>query len=87
MMAVIVFVLCLMTSFVCGWLLLRGYRQSGSRLLLWSSVCFFGFALNNALLIVDLQILPDVDLGVARSIPVVLGLAALLYGLVWEATA
>ncbi len=84
MMPAIVFTLCFLTSLACGVMLLRGYRKSRARLLLWSSVCFFGFALNNAFLILDLQVMPNVDLSTFRSIPVMIGLAALLYGLIWE---
>lgn len=84
MMPAIVFTLCFLTSLACGVMLLRGYRKSRARLLLWSSVCFFGFALNNAFLILDLQVMPNVDLSTFRSIPVLIGLAALLYGLIWE---
>lgn len=87
MMATMVFALCVLTSFACGFLLYRGYRKTGARLLFWSSVCFFGFAMNNALLIVDSRILPDVDLSAFLAIPVLLGLGALLYGLIWESTA
>lgn len=82
--ATIVFVLCFITSLACAVLLWRGYRQSRANLLLWSSICFFGLALNNALLILDKNS-PNFDLSLVRTIPVVLGLAALLYGLIWEA--
>ena len=80
----IVYLLCALTSLTAALLLLRGYRRSGTRLLLWSSVCFFGLALNNALILVDIHIVPDADLSVWRSIPALLGVAFLLYGLVME---
>jgi hypothetical protein len=82
--ATTVFVLCFITSLTCAVLLWRGYRESRAKLLFWSSICFFGLALNNALLVVDKNT-PNIDLSVVRSIPVILGLAALLYGLIWEA--
>lgn len=83
-MALIVYTLCALTSLACSVLLLRGYRRSGARLLLWSGLCFACFFLNNALLIVDVRLLPEQDLSVARSIPSLIGVALLLYGLVWE---
>ena len=83
-LAGIVHLLCALTSLACAVLLLRGYRGSRVRLLLWSGLCFVGFFLNNVLLIVDLRI-PDVDLAFVRLVPAVAGVALLLYGLVWEA--
>jgi hypothetical protein len=80
----IVYSLCALTSLGCAGLLLRGYARSHVRLLLWSSLCFALFALNNILLIVDVRILPDVDLSAARTLPSVLGIALLVYGLVWD---
>lgn len=83
-MAGIVYILCAATSLACAILLWRGYRQSGVRLLLWSGLCFIGLALNNALLFIDLEMMPQSDLFIARSIPALGGLLLLLYGLIWE---
>jgi Family of unknown function (DUF5985) len=65
-------------------LLLRGYRRSRTRLLLWSALCFAGLALNNALLIFDLVIVPGVDLSVLRSSVALAAMAILVFGLIWE---
>ncbi|HET9683331.1 MAG TPA: DUF5985 family protein [Gemmatimonadaceae bacterium] len=86
-MGLVVYALCALTSLACAWLLLRGFRQSRVRLLLWSGLCFACFALNNLLLIVDVRMVPEHDLSVARSIPSLVGIALLLYGLVWERNA
>lgn len=80
----IVYALCAMTSIGCAVLLLRGYRRSRVRLLFWSGLCFIGLALNNVLLFIDVRVVPDVDLSLWRTIPAVLGVAVLLYGLIWE---
>jgi hypothetical protein len=80
----VVYVLCAATSTACAILLIRGYRQSRARLLLWSSACFIGLALNNVLLVVDLGTGAAIDLSVWRIVPAVIGAGALLYGLVWE---
>jgi hypothetical protein len=85
--ALVVYVLCALTSVACAVLLWRGYRRSRARLLLWSSLCFWGFFLNNVLLIVDVRVVPDVDLSLWRSLPAAAGLALLLYGLVWDSNA
>lgn len=84
-MAAAVFLLCFATSSLCAVLLLRGYRRSGARLLLWSGLCFAFLGLNNALLFVDRILLPNVDLFWFRTIPAVLALVLLMYGLIWEA--
>lgn len=83
-MAEAIYILCALTSIVCTVLLVRGYRASRVRLLFWSAWCFAGLALNNLLLIVDLNV-PVIDLEIWRAIPAVLGVLALVYGLVWEA--
>jgi drug/metabolite transporter (DMT)-like permease len=83
-MALVVYSLCAATSFACAILLLRGYRRTNVRLLLWSGLCFVGFFLNNALLIVDVRVVPWQDLSLVRSLPLLVGLAVLLYGLIWE---
>lgn len=83
-MAAIVYILCALTSLACAVLLLRSYAQSQVRLLLWSGLCFVGLALNNILLFVDKVIYPQTDLLLIRSVPALLGLMLLLYGLIWE---
>ena len=84
-LADIVYALCVLTSLACAVLLWRGYRRSRARLLMWSSLCFSGLALNNALLIVDLRMLPAVDLSIWRTLPALIGIALLVYGLIWDA--
>lgn len=84
MIASTVYVLCAIASFACMALLWRGYRQSGARLLWWSTLCFAGLFLNNVLLIVDLRVLVAIDLSIVRTIPAVLGVACLLFGFIWE---
>jgi hypothetical protein len=82
--AIVVYTLCALTSGACAVLLLRGYYASGARLLLWAGLCFVGLAVNNSILVVDLGLVPDMDLAVWRSLPTVIGLALLTFGLVWE---
>ncbi len=84
-MASLVYILCALTSLTCVLLLLRGYLASRARLLLWSTVCFAGLALNNILLFVDQVLVEGVDLSLVRTLPALVGLAALVYGLVWDA--
>jgi hypothetical protein len=83
-MAEIVYVLCALTSVLCAGLLLRSYRGNRSRLLLWSTLCFVGLAVNNIFLFVDAVLVPDVDLRLFRSGSAISGLALLTLGLIWE---
>lgn len=80
----IVYLLCAATSSVCAALLFRGYRQSKVRLLYWSALCFVGLALNNIVLIVDMRLVPLVDLSTWRMLPALVGVMLLLWGLIWE---
>jgi hypothetical protein len=84
LLPVAVYLLCALTSAACAGLLVRGYRRSRVKLLLWSSLCFVGLALNNMLLFVDMVVLTGVDLTVWRSIPALIGFAVALHGLIAE---
>ncbi|HXE53625.1 MAG TPA: DUF5985 family protein [Tepidisphaeraceae bacterium] len=84
-MAEAVYILCAATSIACAVLLWRGYRRSRARFLLWCSVCFIALAANNILLFVDLVLLPNTDLSLARNLTALLGLVLMLYGLIWDA--
>jgi hypothetical protein len=79
-----IYVACAAASLLCALLLLRGYLSEGQRLLFWVSVCFFCFTVNNVLLFIDVILLPQVDLFMARSLAALAGFGALLYGLIWE---
>lgn len=83
-MSTIVYALCALTSLACAVLVLRGYKRSGARLLLWSGLCFLGLFLNNAILFVDMRMVPQLDLTVWRTIPAFVGVAILVGGLVWD---
>jgi hypothetical protein len=79
-----VYVLCALTSLACAVLLLRGWQARGVRLLLWSGLGFVGFAIGNLFLVIDTLMMPEVDLSLGRSLPVLAGLLVLIYGLVWD---
>ena len=83
-MADLVYVLCALTALICTVLLWRGWKRSGARLLMWSALCFAGLFLNNLLLVIDVRVFPEVDLAIVRLVPAVLGILAMLYGLVWD---
>ncbi|MBX3452179.1 MAG: hypothetical protein KF777_21670 [Planctomycetaceae bacterium] len=81
-MAIAVFALSAVTAILCSSLLIRGYRRNRVRLLLWSGVCFAALALENLVLIVNEY--TTVDLNAFRLLVPLIGLMALLYGLLWE---
>lgn len=83
-MAAAVYILCALTCLACGVLLLRGYRRNRSRLLLWSGLCFLGLTVDNVLLFVDLVVLPQHDLAMARNLIALASFSLLLFGLIWE---
>lgn len=80
----IVYPLCVVTSLIAMWLLLRSYRQNRSRLLLWSAIAFIAFALNNLLLFADFLTPQSLDLRPERSLTAIAGVAILLYAFIWE---
>lgn len=84
MIAQLVYILCSLTSLGCAVLLIRGWRRSRARLLMWSSLGFFGLAVNNAMLVADMIIFPSVDLSLWRTAPALIGMLILVLGLVWE---
>ena len=84
MLGPFVYMLCALTALLCAVLLLRAHRRKQSALLLWSGLCFACLALSNVMVVVDLVMLPDVNLFLVRNVLALLGMLLLLYGLIWE---
>lgn len=81
----VVYLLCLLTSAACAWLLGSSYRRNGNRLLLWSSICFLFLAANNLVLVLDRIVWPeDVDLRLPRLLLAFAAVVSLIWGFVWE---
>jgi len=80
----LIYGLCAVTSAVCAGLLLAAYRIERYRLLLWSGLCFLGLAANNAILLLDKVVLPDIDLSALRLFVALIAMSILLYGLIWD---
>ena len=79
-----IYILCLLTSAACAYLLFQGYVRSSTRLLLWSGLCFAFLAVNSLVVVLDIVVLADVDLQVWRHVAALLAVGTLLFGLVWE---
>ena len=84
MLIAIEYFLCTGTALLSCVLLLRAYRRSGTRLLFWSGLCFGLLALSNTMVMVDRLLLPGIDWPEVRVGTAVLGVAVLLYGLIFE---
>jgi Family of unknown function (DUF5985) len=82
--AEITYILCGLTSIACAVLLLRGYLTSRMPLLLWAALCFLGLTIDNALLFVDLVLLPHVDLSMLRTTAALAGTVVLLSAMIWD---
>lgn len=83
-MAEVIYVLCAVTSTLCATLLVRSFLAQRSKLLLWSAFAFVGLAVNNILLFIDLSLVPEIDLSLARTISALVGVALLVVGLILE---
>lgn len=83
-MVYFVYMLCSLMSLGVAIVLLRAYRQNRTRLLLWSSICFVGIAINNILLSIDFSLGPSYDLTTVRAFSSLIAMAVLLYGLIWD---
>jgi hypothetical protein len=80
-----VYLLCFATSTVCAFLLVRSYRTSRVRLLLWVAICFVLLAVNNLFVVFDVLFLPAIDLVPFRQMASFSAVAVLLFGFVWDA--
>ena len=79
-----VYILCLLTSGACAYLLARNYRRTGTRLLMWSALCFLFLALNNGVVFIDALVLTDLDLAIPRLALSLAAVAVLLFGFIWD---
>ena len=83
--SVLISLLCMATSTVCFVLLVLGYRRARTPLLLWSALCFAGFAVNNLLLFLDQEMIwSALDLRPWRAATMIGSLAILVFGFIWK---
>lgn len=79
-----IYFICALTSGFCAFLLIRGYCRRPSAVLFWSSVYFLCQAATNIVLVVDLVLLPTVDMSMFRRFLTMIGTVTFLLGLIWE---
>lgn len=83
-MHLLVNVLGTLTVGLCAVLLLRAYTLVRKRLLLWCGLCFAGLTAANAVLILDLWVVPNVSLYRVRLVLAAVSMFVMLYGLIFE---
>ena len=79
-----VYLLCFLTSATCAWLLARNYWRTGTRVLLWSALCFLLLAANNFVVVIDMLVLPEFDFRLVRHLLSLGGVGVLLFGFIWD---
>lgn len=79
-----VYILCALTALSCVAMLLRGYRRSGTRLLLWTAICFGFLAIHSTAVLVEILVLPTTNLQMVRHAASLMAGLTLVVGLVWE---
>lgn len=84
-MNAVVYALGAIVAALCALLLLRGFARTRTRLLLWSGLCFSGLSASNAVLFVDLILLPNsISLYPWRLALAAASMLLLVYGLIME---
>lgn len=79
-----IYILCTLLSGGCSYLLFKAFREKKFKILFWSSCGFLGFSINNLMLFIDLIVINSADLSVWRTIPALVGVVTLLYGLITD---
>jgi len=82
--ALSVYLLCVATSTLCAVLLGRSYLRTRMPLLLWGSLCFVLLAANNLVVVIDLAVLPEIDLRLLRHSLSLGAVLLLLIGFIWS---
>lgn len=79
-----VYLLCFLTSAACAWLLMRSYFRVRGQMLFWSALCFVLLAINNLIVILDMLVVRDIDLGIHRLVASLAAISLLVFGFVWR---
>lgn len=76
--------LCALTALLCAVLSFKGYSRSKYRLLLWSGLCFAGLTLSNLVMVLDVYVFPDLNLGIVWLFLSLSAMLILIYGLIFN---
>jgi hypothetical protein len=80
----LVYSLCFATSALCALLLGRSYLRSRTRLPLWSAACFVFLAVVNFIVILDMEVFPQIDFRPYRLWLTLIAISVLLFGFIWD---
>lgn len=80
----LVYGLCFATSALCAFLLGRSFPRTRSRMLFWSAACFALLAVVNFIVVIDMLVLPEVNLRPIRLWMSLVAVAVLLFGFIWD---
>ena len=83
-MAVLVYLLCFVMSAASAMLLSAMYAGHRTHLMRCSSLCLYGLAANNALLLIDLVMTPTPAVIVTRAAVAATATLTLVIGLIWD---
>lgn len=86
-MATVVYLLCAVASAGCAVLLSWVFWQHRGHvkpLVLWTGLCFAGFAVSNSLVVIDRVVLQNRALIVGRAATACAASSLLLFGLIWD---
>ena len=78
------YILSILTTLVCTFLLLRAWSRVRNGLLLWSGLCFAGLTIDHILVFGDMVLFPSRDLYTYRLASAAISISLLLFGLIWE---
>lgn len=81
-MNTLIYTLCAMAALACAVLLGRAARRVGSRMLVWSAICFALLAAANIVLVLDYVVFPGIALWPLRQGLSLLAVGSLVYGLI-----
>lgn len=79
-----IYLLCFLAASLCAIMLGRSFFRNRTGLLFWSTLCFSMLAVNNLLLVLDLVVLPQLDLAIPRGVVSLVAISTLLFGFIWN---
>ncbi|GAB6195337.1 DUF5985 family protein [Lysobacter xanthus] len=83
-MNTLIYTLCALAALACAVMLGLGARRVGSRMLVWSAICFALLAAANVVLVLDFVVFPGLALWPLRQGLSLLAVGSLVYGLIME---
>jgi len=80
----VVYLLCVVTSALCAFLLFRAHQRTARRFLFWGALCFVFLMINNAFVFIDLIWFPEGSLVAFRQFAALIAVSVMIYGFMWK---